>query len=81
MSGRDMRYIIDPNANASACSLVNCRRQLGTRTWCYHAATRPVLYNEKVQPRLDPLAPPIPAFYKDKIVWKGEGGGLLQSRL
>ena len=25
-SGRDMCYIIDPNANASACCLVNCRR-------------------------------------------------------
>ena len=65
-----MRYIIDPNAKASACCLVNCRsyRQLGTKNWHYHAATRPLLYDEKLQPRLDPSAPPVPAFCKDKIV-------------
>ena len=68
-SGRDMRYIIDPNANASACCLVNCRRQLGTKYWHYHqAAPRPVIKDDKGKARADPQAPYTPTFYKDKIV-------------
>ena len=68
-SGRDMRYIIDPNANTSACCLVNCRRQLGTKTWHYHKAVpRPVVHNDKGNVCVDPRAPYTPTFYKDKIV-------------
>ena len=64
-----MRYIIDLNANVSACCLVNCRRQLGTKTWHYHQAVpRPVVYDNNGIARADPRAPYMPTFYKDKIV-------------
>ena len=64
-----MRYIIDPNANASACCLVNCSRQLGTRTWHFHqGGPRPTLVDEEFKKRPDPSAPYTPTFYKDKIV-------------
>jgi hypothetical protein len=57
-SGRDMRYIIDPNANASACCLVNCRRQLGTKTWHFHQGEpRPVVHDDKGNARAEPRAP------------------------
>ena len=64
-----MHYIIDPNANASACCLVNCRRQLGTKTWHFHqGGPRPTLVDEKFKKCPDPSAPYTLAFYKDKIV-------------
>ena len=64
-----MRHIIDPNANASACCLVNCRRQLGTRTWHFHqGGPRRTQIDEYFHKRPDPSARYTPAFYKDKIV-------------
>ena len=69
MGGTCATAIIDPNANASACCLVNCRRQLGTKYWHYHqAAPRPVIKDDKGKARADPQAPYTPTFYKDKIV-------------
>ena len=63
-----MRYIIDLNANASACCLVNCRRQLGARMWHYHQAVpRPAVYeNFKKHPDLS--VPYTLTFYKGNIV-------------
>ena len=64
-NGRDMRYIIDPNANTSACCLVNCRRQLGTKTWHFHQGGPIPTLDEKFKEYSEPYKP---TFYKDKIV-------------
>ena len=69
LSGREMRSIIDPNANMSACCLVNCRRQLGTRTWhLRQGEPRRTVVNEYFNKCPDLSVPYTLTFYRDKIV-------------